>query len=814
MPGARGLGWLGLGVAVGATAAIAAPAFAQVRTFDLDPQDAATGIPAFAVQAGRQILVTEAAARGRRTAAVKGSLPVQVALARLLAGSGLSVAADDGRTIALVVEKIAPPPRPVAPDPEIPLQEVVVTALRREELAQQSPVSIRALGGQALRASGHQDYRDYLAAIPGVNYSEAGLRSIRITVRGVADANSAGDPLTGVYIDESPITETFAAMLDPDIYDVERVEVLKGPQGTLYGSGSMGGTVRIITRKPKLDAFEASGETALSSFAHGGVNARVDAMANLPLSPGVASLRVSTGYRRDSGWIDNLATGERGLNTVEKRNIRGQVLLRPSADATVILGVLHQAEDLGGPFYEDLRLAPYETARAYRERGAQRATLYSLTAEAALGWASVLSASNYLSKATVVQNDNSAALRVQVQRLVGVTVGDNEGLGVHSGNQFHLFTQELRLTSPGQGALDWVAGGFFSRGVTKATTVFDFSQSPSLAQRVSGSAFYDADQVYRSRQAAIFGEVTLKATERLSLTAGLRVFDVRQNNRLAGAGLLNGGDTWLRQHASGASKTRKYLLKYAANPNSMVYAQAAEGYRNGGATGGFPTSACADDLAAVGLTSVPDAFGPDKLWNYELGSKNTLANGRLVLNGAVYRIDWRHMQTGVSLSCGFGLTINGGKAVSQGAEFETVLTPVRGLTLTGAFSYLDATLRQTIAGAPGRAGDRLPYVSKWSWNLSAQYRWGLGGDLRGVVRAELNHVGDRWSGFAGQANRARLLDPYTALNMRLGVSHGPWSLSLYGANLTDAHVANATSGANYRVVGAPRLIGVELGAAF
>jgi outer membrane receptor protein involved in Fe transport len=423
---------------------------------------------------------------------------------------------------------------------------------------------------------------------------------------------------------------------------------------------------------------------------------------------------------------------------------------------------------------------------------------------------SLVSASNYLSKSVLNTGDSTTGLRGLVSLFTGINLGPTEGLGVASGDDLNLFTQEVRLSSVGKHRLDWLVGGFYSNAVTDATTVFDFSQAPSTVGHITGPDFYDADQEYRTRQIAAFGELTLNITDKLSLTAGLRAFDVDQRNTLAGSGLLNGGSNVTQQKSSASSTTQKYLLKYQATPDNMIYAQAAQGYRNGGPTGGFPQAACAADLAAIGLTTVPNQYGPDSLWNYEVGSKNTLMNGRMTLNGSVFYIDWSNMQTAVALSCGFGLTINAGKAVSKGAEIETSINPIEGLTLNGAVSYVDATLKDSIPHAPGQAGDRLPYSAKWSWNMAAQYEHEIANGYRGFVRGEVNYVGDRWSTFESVTARAKLLPAYTTFNARVGVGHDNWSVAVFGTNLTDEHIVSSTPGTNYWIVGTPRTVGVNL----
>lgn len=687
--------------------------------------------------------------------------------------------------------------------------EIIVTALRREERLQEVPAALSVLDGTALQAKGAQDYRDYVTSVPGVSYAEGGLRGMRVTIRGVSDGVGATDPLTGIYIDETPVTESFQATLDPSVYDVERVEILKGPQGTLYGSGSMGGTVRVITKKPKLNRWEGALEGTVSDVAHGGANGRVDGVVNVPVVDDRVALRVSGGYRKDAGWIDNVRRGEKNVNTVEKTNARAQLLLQPGDDTTVVLGFLYQKEDLGNPFYDDLGLPDYQTARIYRDSADSDAKLYSATIQHDFDWMSLLSATNYMTKHTVNRGDSTVSLRPLVAALAGVALGDDEGVGVESGNKLNLFTQEVRLSSVGQNRLDWVVGAFYSNVVTDATTVFDFSQAPSTTGVTTGAAFYDSAQEYRTRQIAAFGELTLNVTDALSLTAGLRAFDVDQRNTLADSGILNGGTTVKQQKASSASSTKKFLAKYQATPDTMIYAQAVQGYRNGGPTGGFPHSACAADLAAIGYSSVPTQYSPDKLWNYEIGSKNTLLDGRMTLNGSAFYIDWSDIQTAIGLSCGFSLTTNSGQATSKGLELDVSFKPIPGLTLAAAGAYIDAKIKEAAVGGAARDGDPLPLTAKWSWNISAMYEHDLTGDLTGFVRAEVNHVGKRWNTFRSVTARARRLDDYTTLGVRVGVSGESWSAALFASNLTDKRYVTYTPGTNYEVVGTPRVIGLN-----
>lgn len=694
--------------------------------------------------------------------------------------------------------------------------EVVVTALRREQALQDVPAAISVISGDNIKSQGAQDFRDYLTTLPGVNFTEGPLGGMRVTIRGVSDGVGGSDPLAGIYIDETPITESFFATLDPDVYDLERVEVLRGPQGTLYGASSMGGTVRIITKKPVLNVFEGRIEGRLSDTSHGGTNKRIDGVLNVPLVDDLLALRMSAGYRRDAGWIDNVALGKNDVNTVEKTNARLQLLLAPSDDTSVILGFTYQKDELGIGPHDDVALPDYKVSRFFAPNSESEAKLVALTVRQSFEKLSLTSATNYLSKDVLSGSDSttSANLRANITRLFAVAPGATEALGTSSASDYELFNQEFRIASAGENRLDYVVGAFYSNGSAKIFQTNDFTQSPTLRNAgVTGLRYFTFDQEYTLRQIAGFGELTFNATENLALTVGLRVFNVEQKTITVNGGLLNGAGSYSVGKSSATAKQQKYLAQYTIDPDKMLYAQASQGYRNGAPTGNGLRAECLPELASLGYSGFPTEYGPDKLWNYEVGSKNTLLDGRMTLNGAVYYLDWSDIQSSVRLACGSGFVANAGKAVSKGFEVESTLQPIQGLSLTGALSYADAELKEVAAGQAGvRAGDPLPATSKWSWNLGVQYNRPLTDSLTGYVGVDANHVGSRWSLFRSAGPNAVLLPSYTLVNARVGVNADRWSAGIFVSNLFDERYVNNRSGTpttGFDFVGRPRIVGVN-----
>lgn len=785
-------------------------------TYNIQSQPLSSALIEYGRASGVQIIFTPDLVAGLRSPALRGPYSTSAGLDLLLAGSGLRAERTQAGAVMIIrAEALGGPDsfRSQLSAEVEPTQvgEVIVTALRRSQRLQDVPASIVALSAENIRGSGGQDLRDYLSAVPGVNFAEGSLGQMRVTIRGVSDGIGGNDPLAGIYIDETPITESFFATLDPDIYDVDRVEVLRGPQGTLYGSSSMGGTVRIITKKPRLDVFEGSVEGSVADIAHGGVAQRIDGVVNVPLIEGRLALRASGGYRQDDGWIDDVARGESDVNTIEKSNLRGQLLFTPSADTSITLGVLHQTEDLGYPAEDDVNLPDYQVGRFYSPYGESESNLVSLTVQQDFEGLALISATNYLTKDVLSAIDVTPSMARAANGLLGVTLGADETIGMHNNNEFSLFTQEIRLASTGDNRFDYVLGGYYSDGTTDAVQVVDFANAPTAAAKTTGPGFFTYDQQYRVRQIAGFGELTYNVSEQWSFTAGVRIFNVERRDVTVSGGVLNGGATSTQTgEASSTNVQQKYLVQYTPTRDNLIYLQAAQGYRNGGPTGHVPLAACGADLAALGYDSVPASFGPDKLWNYEIGSKNTFLDRRLTLNGAVYYVDWSDIQNSVSLTCGFGFAANSGRAVSKGVEVEGAFELIDGLTLAGGVSYNDAELKEASPGVKANPGDPLPLSAPWSWNFNAQYQREIGGGLDAFIRGEINHVGERWNAYRAIGASAVEMGSYDLVNLRVGVRNERWSVALFGSNLLDERgVTMRTAGSRpAELVARPRTIGL------
>lgn len=793
----------------------------DARSFDIEAQDAAAAIRLFARQSGIQILVAETATRGRRSAPVRGTMPVRTALVRLLRGTGLEIASYDGRTAALrprVVRKpparhpVAPapaPPRTPAP-PESPPAEIIVTALRREDRLSEVPAVITVLRDGALQSGIRSGTRDYLTAVPGLGYTENTLRANRIFLRGVSDGISTGEPVTGIYLDEIPVTETFQASFDPGALDLERIEIVRGPQGTLYGAGAMGGAVRLVTKKPDLDTAGGYVEAAADTARGGGTGYRAHGVVNLPIISGRLAVRAMVGGDHDAGWIDETARGDRNANSIDIRQARVQILWAPDNDMRATLAMHRQERDAGAPSFEDRDLPEGQTFRNFRQAEASRADLYSLVLSRDWDTVSLVSASSLLRKRTASRTANT--LTPLLAAAIGVTLGPGEGAGVDFAGRSRRLTHEMRLVSRGEARLRWLAGIFYADDRLRFDQSFNLSEAPSLAAAVGDDGLFSLAQTYRARQQALFGEISFDLSPRLSAIAGLRLAHISQIGTGIAGGLLNGGPLAFLQKVSTSSLVQKYQLRFEAAEGRSLYAQASQGYRNGGPAGNIPFDLCAADLAAIGLNAAPVSYRPDRLWSYEIGTRNRLLAGRLIINGAVYLVDWRDMQTAQGLSCGFSFTINGGQARSRGAELEIASEPLPGLRLDASVSFLDARRTRSVPFAGIRAGDRLPFVARSSWNLSATYRW-RAAEAAPFARVEFNRVGRRWSPPAPASTGLLEMPAYTTVGLTAGVDFAAWSATLLVNNITDARTVYRRTPV-YDYVGAPRTLAVKVSRKF
>jgi iron complex outermembrane receptor protein len=740
------------------------------------------------------------------------------------------------------------------------LEEIVVTAEKRESTIETTAISLTAVSGADIVNRGFADLASLMQTVPGVSMRTSGPGMTEFEMRGVA-SNGGNSPTVGFYFDETPLTAPAATnegkiVISPDLYDLNRVEVLRGPQGTLYGSGSMGGTIRIIPNAPNPEAFESSGEAKFADTDHGGFDHGENAMINLPFLNGIAALRIVGSYSYDAGWIDRvviapgdfplptttaggtlargnvlaapIATEYHDVNDVEKTSVRISAIFKPIDGLTITPSYFYQKMRSGGlPYIDsvpgtDAHYQPFDIPENYRDEF----HLTALSVKYRTDAFEISSASAYWSRHEPLIQDASESWTTGVD-LPSYGPG-NGGIGAayaDEDNQSHQTTEELRISSVGDTRFKWLAGYFYSDFESGWDIVFP-SQTGEQVFGVSNSLF-DYYSPFKILQQSIFGEVTYNITDPFAVTLGARRYHydapvgLVQYGALLGS--LNPAATSTSENAQGV--TPKVSLSYQFDKSLLVYATAAKGFRPGGGTGPVPTTGppgvdCEAQLqqeyGAKGFINGPISFNSDSVWSYELGEKWRSADGRFSVNASGYFESWTGVQQVNSLStCGYVYTANVGDAHVKGGEVEARAIVVRDLEVSGSVTFSQATLSSaTLLDSGFNPGTAIQQVPRWSGSAQAAYHHDLTDDLAVIARAETNYVGSRTDETYG----TNTLPSYELTNVRGGFEGRRWSAVLFVNNLTDkrALLNNITQDAenladfNRVAVSQPRTAGVDL----
>jgi iron complex outermembrane recepter protein len=676
-------------------------------------------------------------------------------------------------------------PRTWAADEES-LTQVIVTAQRRAESLQDVPISIGTLNGQQLADFGGDGFDTFANRIPGLQIFNAGNDNNQLAIRGIS---------TGVDQDQSPQTNTTVGLYLDDIStglsssnpnfvleDLERVEVLRGPQGTLYGSGSEAGTIRLITNKPKLDTWEAqvSGEGA--GVSGGAPDWHGSLVVNAPLVDGTAALRVLTYYRKDGGFFDNPILGLNNTNSLSTYGGRAEVLFKPVETLSVLLSFsLQNQRDDDNDFYNALVGYPIRTTYAL-EPLVNFSRVVGLTVDWTLSGMTLTSVSGYQSN---YQNANlEAGLLPQA---FGAPPGPFNAASIPTITHVYAESQEFRLRSDDFAWGNWLAGVYFSNSVRPSTQTLDApgfealvpTQPTGPEEGTITDRLFDEFFGVHTKQYAAFADGTWKITPQLFLSGGLRWYHYDQDSRLRSAGLLNSGVLEGNSTFSQSGTNPRVNLAYHLDADKMVYAEASRGFRLGGVNQPLPLDLCQ-------LSANPPAFKSDSLWNYEVGAKTSWDDHKLTLDGALFYIDFKDFQTQETIqACGDADILNVGTLISKGAELELTARPIGPLQLSFGASYTDSTLKNDVAFV-GLAGDRAPFVPRFAVNVGAEYTQPLTAGTAGFAGIDAQYVGDRVNAFSEQTNFSTLPE-YTIVNGRVGIETGPVRVALFGDNLGNRH---------------------------
>lgn len=665
------------------------------------------------------------------------------------------------------------------------LEEVVVTAQKREERLIDVPMSITSIGGAELEQRAISSVQDLSFAVPGLTMREDGPGSYTIFMRGLSN-QYGDDALVGVYLDEAPLSLTGYDQLDTRVLDLERVEVLKGPQGTLYGQGALAGAIRYITKAPRLDGLEGRLEVGEAFVADGDSKESVKGVVNLPVVDGVFAVRLAAQVERGGGWQDQPQAGIEDGNNQDLEHVRLKARWRLSdafeANAMV---VVHRNESELGMGYENpdrtIFVAIDPAARQIPKKFEYN--LYNLDLSYDFGGAQLLSSTTY------IDHEHEYPFSY-IGGPATVYGGILEGADSRY-TDAHQFSQELRLVSTGDGPLGWTVGGYYRKLDNDFFDVYGYKYGTFVQ---TGLIYIDDDD-YESH--SLFADVSYQLTERFKLGAGARYFEDKQST-------FDGSES---ESDKFDSVDPRVYASFAVAPDVNVYASVASGFRSGGFNSG----------------ALPN-YQPETLVSYEVGAKGSVNGGRVGFEVAAYFSDYDDMlRRGLVFVPGTGgftsLVSNIGKVEVRGLEGGVTLRPTGALTLNATAAYIDSEIKEVNADdATSIAGDPVDYVPEFSGTIGAQYAFSWGEGLPGYFRVDYSYRDavsyvDR-SSFPPESLPQRS-DSIGLLDARIGLAWRSMSFELFGTNLTDENKwvdpYHAWANANRT---RPRTVGVQVGFRF
>jgi outer membrane receptor protein involved in Fe transport len=639
---------------------------------------------------------------------------------------------------------------------------------------------VTALPASSLVDNHQVRLQDYYAAVPGLSVALDNRGAPTTAVRGIT-TTIYGNPTVGITMDDVPFGATTAsafswATTDFDPNELSRIEVLRGPQGTLYGASSLGGLIKYETIAPSPDAFEARVQASTSDVKNGrGLGYGISGATNVPVTDSFA-VRVSAFTRQDPGYVDNLLTGQRGVNEGRASGGRLSTLWRASEDWSVKMSALLQRSKIDAspnivPSLGDLKQSYIRDSGGYDKK----LQAYDVTVRGRLGGAELISITGYGVSTSAGSFDTTSLPAVVKNSMTFFGVPFTAWV---EDNDTRKFSQEVRFSGE-LARFDWLAGGFY----TDESTDLDGGQNAFIGvtgQRL-GPWFSGTGEV-TYRETAGFLDLTYHFTERFDVQVGSRYGQNDQTFKQTNAFGFNPPSTSDTLRSDDRSVTYLLVPSVRLSADAMLYARLASGYRPGG-----PNS------ALFTVSTHPHTFGPDKTENYELGFKAQFLDHTLFFDASVYRIDWQDLQIGlVDTNTSESWATNLGRARSEGLDVSIDYRPTATLKVGAWAAWNDAKLTEDFSpealsnGAAGSKGDRLPYSSRFSANASVQQDFLIGANVNGFVGLSVAYVGEREGEIPNGFGGTRQTYPaYTKTDLRLGGTYADWSLNVYANNLTD-----------------------------
>lgn len=828
-------------------------ATAQVR-FDLPPQSLAEALKEIALQAGINIYFDPPAVKGLTARRLKGQLSPQDAISRLLAGTQLRAIRVDEHTFRIVTAQAerlvqtrtgtaptATPPHapspargtekhsnpvqqkpsdPAAPPPDSPRQrstpknvtalgEVIVTAEKTSERLINVPISMSVLSSRTLLDLGATQFSDWATVVPGLEFTTAGAGNTQVTIRGVTMGYDVG-PTVGIYVDDVPYgSSTIFALnaqfaFDAVPFDLQRIDVLRGPQGTLYGATAMGGLIKYVTTPPDTHSYSGNAQASISDTEHGSINYNVSTAVNLPIRPDKLALRFSGYNTRDGGYIDNVALRDSDVNRSTTSGGRIDLLLTPTAPLSIrITGFLqninrHGEATASYTYSGATPYGPLSQYRLYREPFDQRFRVVSGTVGYQLTGATVTSISSYQTVHTYYVADISS---IYVPILNSLGLGPFSAVGFTNTLETDKFTQEVHVSSDHTNRwLDWLVGGFYTHESSSNQQAF-----PS--QALSGAplpleTLYDISRPSIYEEYAGFGDLTWHFTPKLDVTGGVRYSTNKQQFSQSGVGPL--GFSLPTNHSSQTVTTYLGDARYHIAQNATTYIRYATGYRPGGPN-------------VLTIAGGPRTFQADHLSSYEIGLKADLADKRISIDVDAYDIKWNNIQIQKIVE-GFGTYVNApGGATIQGSELSLTARLTDSFSSALSLAYQHAYMNQSNSDLGAARGEQLPNVPRMAAALDARYTISPVA-ARPTIGAIVRYADARTVSFDNSLSYPQYrLPPYTTLDLSLDFTFGTVHPQIFVHNVFDRRgqlgVLLPQFGARVALV-QPRTVGVSLTTSF
>ncbi|MEJ5979624.1 TonB-dependent receptor [Novosphingobium sp. PS1R-30] len=683
---------------------------------------------------------------------------------------------------AVALSTISPAYAQQAPADDTDHGEIIVTAQKREERLIEAPQSISALSSAALSRLAAKQFVDFANTVPGLQYTSQGAGTSQVSIRGITSGADVSSTV-GIYVDEVPYGSSSAfangarRALDVGLFDIDRVEVLRGPQGTLYGASSMGGVLKYVMAKPSLTEFEGKVQAGVSTTRQGGTSYDGSAVVNAPLVTDKVAVRASGYYSRDGGYFDNVATGEKDVDRGKVYGGRVDVLLAPSDDLSVRLtGFAQNIRRHGGSYanigLDGVPVAGYlDQAHPLAEPFRSNFRLASATIGYDLGGVTLTSVTSYQSNDTYATTDGSAVYATYLQVLANIPA---QAVAIDELARTRKFTQEVRLASPTGQSVEWLVGGFYTHEKSLLRQVADTFGAGLVPLPGVNAVTAAIDSTYE--EYAFFGDLTWHLTDKFDVTGGLRYAHNNQKFTQDASGIF--------VVSAPGSKSQEGVVTYLANAryrfsrNATAYARFATGYRPGG-----PNYRVIDP--ATGNPS-PATFDSDSLNSYELGIKAETSDRSFAIDLSGYFIDWKDIQL-LNPVAGVTNYTNGGGAHVKGAELVMTARPEPGFVATGSFAYNDGYLTQAVPVLGARKGERLPNTPHFTATINLDYSVNSSA-AKPSFGATVRFATDSTASFdASPSLRQYHLPDYATVDLRAGLSLGPVDAQVYVQNLFDTH---------------------------